>query len=76
MSYYSVGNSSEKIIVRTMKIRSYTETAKIKNFYICRYSLSPNESMCDSSDSRIPFQIISISINGVVQSMDNVLVEN
>lgn len=75
VSYYSIGSSLEKTIVRTMKIRSYTETVKIKNFYVCRYSLSPNENIHGTPKSQIPFQIVSISINGIVQPMDNIVVE-
>lgn len=75
VSYYSIGSSLEKTIVRTMKMRSYTETVKIKNFYVCRYSLSHNENIHGTLKSQIPFQIVFISINGIAQPMDNIVVE-
>ncbi len=76
VSYYFTGDSSEKTIVRTMKVRSYMENAVINNFYVCRYSLNSEKETNNNSNSKIPFQIISISINGVVQPTDKIVVEN
>lgn len=76
VSYYYTGSCIEKTIVRTMKIRSYTKNERITNFYVCRYSLSPNENINGNLNSQIPFQIVSVSINDVKQPMNNILVEN
>lgn len=73
ISYYPKENRSEKSIVRTMKIRSYKDSTKIKNLYLFSYSLSPCN-VNNSESNTIPFQVLSIFINNVNYPIDQVIV--
>ena len=73
ISFFPKLNYTEKIIVRTMKVRSYAEKVVIPHFTLCGYSLSPvDKSISSDGNELLEFEFVSLSINNINQSNDTI----
>ncbi len=73
VSYFQKENYTEKLIVRTIKLRSYSDEIQLPQLHLCGYSLGlailPN-----SETALEPFEFISLNIDGIEKSVSNNIV--
>lgn len=75
ISYFPQKSYSEKVIVRTIKMRAYSDTITIPNLKLCGYSLSPvNVENSVKNKDLSPFEFISLNINNKAHSADDIII--
>lgn len=68
ISFFPKQGYTEKVIVRTMKIRSYSDNTAIPHLHLCGYSLSPFNENFNSDDELSEFELDSISIDNIIHN--------
>lgn len=74
VNYFPREKYIEKLIVRTIKIRSYKDEITVSHLHLCGYSLGPATNLDDEMHMET-FEFLSLSIDGTEKSInDDVIV--
>lgn len=74
VSYFPQEHYTERLIVRTIKLRGYTDEITVSQLHLCGYSLGPADNP-DAGSQMEAFEFISLSIDGAEKSIsDDVII--